>query len=84
MRVLEHKLAAELSLFRGVLTEVAAVLERGRRTHSIHWLGHPASFHVEHARRHLELLAQGDTNEPHLQHAATRLLMALAAGRGRG
>lgn len=76
MRVLEHTLTAE---FGGALSEVSAVLKRGRRAHPDHWLEHPASFHLEHARRHLELLDQGDSSEPHLQHATTRLLMALEA-----
>src|SRR5690349_12670384 len=59
------------------LAVVASVLERGRVTHVGDWRELPASFHIDRARRHLDLLAQGDTSEPHLAHAATRLLMAL-------
>jgi|SRR6516162_3658282 hypothetical protein len=62
------------------LVAVAATLAAGRDTHPDD-AGFRLSpeFHVERARRHLELLAAGDSSEPHLAHAATRLLMAIAA-----
>jgi hypothetical protein len=57
---------------------VAAVMERGGRTHDGEdWRAAPAGFHLARARRHLDLLAVGDVSEPHLAHAACRLLMEL-------
>jgi hypothetical protein len=37
----------------------------------------PAQKHLQHARKHLDLLARGSGGEDHLAHAACRLLMAL-------
>jgi hypothetical protein len=57
---------------------VGAVMERGARTHQGEdWRALPAGFHLARARRHLDLLAVGDVSEPHLAHAACRLLMEL-------
>ena len=33
--------------------------------------------HVHRARKHIELWSQSDKSEPHLEHALTRLAMAL-------
>jgi hypothetical protein len=64
--------------FPHALAAIEAVMERGRLTHPPDdWRSRPAAFHVKRARRHLDLLAMGDDSEPHLAHAATRLLMAL-------
>lgn len=53
-------------------------MERGTRTHQGQdWRVLPAGFHLARARRHLDLLAVGDVSEPHLAHAACRLLMEL-------
>ncbi len=41
------------------------------------WRAYPPAFHIAKAERHLRLHREGDKSEPHLQHAATRLLMAL-------
>jgi hypothetical protein len=72
----------DFTLALGVIKDV---MERGRITHVGDWRELPASFHIDRARRHLDLLAQGDTSEPHLAHAATRLLMALEiSARGAG
>ena len=67
-----------LFALRRALAVVATTLEGG-------WRKHPdgdgfrqtSEFHLERARRHLELIATGDNGEPHLAHAATRLLLAL-------
>ena len=52
------------------------------------WRGVPYAEHLARARAHLEFLSAGDTSEPHLEHAATRMLMALEnylqAGESRG
>lgn len=64
--------------FPTALRIVAAVMERGARTHQGEdWRTLPAGFHRARARRHLDLLAGGDMSEPHLAHAACRLLMEL-------
>jgi hypothetical protein len=63
--------------FPFALRVIADVMERGRATHVGDWHDLPATFHLDRARRHLDLLSQGDMSEPHLAHATTRLLMAL-------
>jgi hypothetical protein len=61
---------------------VEATMERGTRTHAVDdWGVLSAGFHLDRARRHLDLLAAGNANEPHLAHAACRLLMALELAR---
>jgi dATP/dGTP diphosphohydrolase len=65
-------------LFPVALRIVASVMRRGARTHQgKDWRAFPVGFHLARARRHLALLAAGDTREPHLFHAACRLLMEL-------
>jgi Domain of unknown function (DUF5664) len=64
--------------FPHALPVIEAVMERSARTHpGEDWRALPAGFHLDRARRHLDLLAAGDASEPHLAHAACRLLMAL-------
>jgi hypothetical protein len=63
--------------FPHALPVIEAVMERGARTHSEDWRALPAGFHLARARRYLDLLAIGDVSEPHLAHAACRLLMEL-------
>ena len=64
--------------FPHALSAIAAVMERGARTHQDEdWRALPVGFHLARARRHLDLLAGGDVSEPHLAHAACRLLMEL-------
>jgi hypothetical protein len=72
---------AMLALFPNALRIVTEVMERGKRTHSGDWLALPANFHLARARRHLDLLAAGDVSEPHIAHAACRLLMELERDR---
>jgi hypothetical protein len=68
--------------FPTALRIVEAVMERGARTHpGEDWRALPAGCHLARARRHLELLAVGDVSEPHLAHAACRLLMELERAR---
>jgi hypothetical protein len=69
-------------LFSAASRIVEAVMERGARTHrGEDWRTLPAGFHLARARRHLDLLAVGDVSEPHLAHAACRLLMELETRR---
>ncbi len=67
--------------FERALAVIEAVMREGARTHAGDWRTLPAAFHIAHATRHLELLAAADRSEPHLAHAATRLLMALELAR---
>ncbi len=41
------------------------------------WRECPVAEHLRHAVVHLRKLEQGDSSEPHFEHAATRILMAL-------
>lgn len=61
---------------RLALREVANTLKEGCRTRDS-WRDHDAAFHADRAIAHLEKWESGDDSEPHLSHAATRLLMAL-------
>lgn len=64
--------------FSRALRIIGRVMARGRATHrGRDWRDSPAAFHLDRARRHLDLLARGDTSEPHLAHATCRLLIAL-------
>jgi hypothetical protein len=69
--------------FPNALPVIAAVMERGARTHrGEDWRALPAGFHLARARQHLDLLAVGDVSEPHLAHAACRLLMEMETRSG--
>ncbi len=64
--------------FSLALATVGEVMERGAASHpGDDWHTSPVSFHIQKAERHLRLHHEGDESEPHLAHAATRLLMAL-------
>jgi len=39
------------------------------------WVGIPAASHLNHARRHLTKLEQGDASEDHVGHALCRIVM---------
>lgn len=70
--------AQPLSLALGCERPGDAGLTTARGPHPCDdWRERPASFHIDRARRHLELLAAGDACEPRLAHAAAPLLMAL-------
>src|SRR5690242_10501285 len=76
---------ALLALFSNALRIVTEVMDRGARTHQREdWRALPAGFHLARARRHLDLLAIGDVREPHLAHAACRLLMELEVAMAEG
>ena len=60
------------------LCVLARTLAAGRRSHRAGvWRLKPVQNHLNHARKHLDLLASGSGGEDHLAHAACRLLMAL-------
>jgi hypothetical protein len=57
---------------------LARTLAAGRRTHRAGaWRAKSVRKHLQHARKHFDLLASGAGGEDHLAHAACRLLMAL-------
>jgi hypothetical protein len=76
----ETALICDLYPLRLALCHVAATLRNGQHKHP-HDDGYrqPVAFHVERAMAHLDKLKAGDTAEPHLEHAAARLLLALQA-----
>jgi hypothetical protein len=74
---LELELVSDVNLDQA-LGVLARTLAAGRRTHRARaWRAKPVQRHLQHARKHLDLLASGAEGEDHLAHAACRLLMAL-------
>jgi hypothetical protein len=66
------------------LLEVARVLKAGSERYGVDaWRRIPAPEHLNHALTHLLALLASDTAEPHLTHAACRLLFALDLGAAR-
>lgn len=62
----------------GGLLEVAKVIHKGlRRYQADNWRLIPQNDHIDHALTHVFLFLLGDRSEPHLGHAATRILFAL-------
>jgi hypothetical protein len=60
------------------LLEVARVLKAGAVRHGVDaWRRIPQPEHLNHALTHLFALLAGDGTEPHLAHAACRLMFAL-------
>lgn len=68
------------------MADVVSLAERVAREtmlagHAAHpddgWRGMPPSAHLLHAGKHLLMHDAGDTSEPHLRHALTRIAMAL-------
>lgn len=60
------------------LARVDRVLAKGEPIHHGAWRTQPVEVHVKHAVDHLRAWEAGDRGEPHLDHATTRCLMALA------
>ena len=74
---IELELVGDVNLDRA-LCVLARTLAAGWRTHRAGaWRSKPLQEHLQHARKHLNLLARGSEGEDHLAHAACRLLMAL-------
>jgi hypothetical protein len=75
------RVAAPEERFSLALATINAVIDRavasGRHPPGDTWREHPVVEHLRHAAAHLRKLERGDTSEPHLKHAATRVLMAL-------
>jgi hypothetical protein len=57
---------------------VCEVMQQGAASHPRdEWRSLPFEFHVGRAIEHLRQWQEGDQQQDHLSHAATRLLMAL-------
>jgi hypothetical protein len=53
-------------------------MRNGVATHADNeWMQRSSENHLRRAREHLRLLDEGDQQQDHAAHAATRLLMAL-------
>jgi hypothetical protein len=77
MTNIELELVSDINLDQAFLV-LARTLAAGRSTHRAGaWRLKPIQKHLQHARKHLDLLANGSAGEDHLAHAACRLLMAL-------
>lgn len=82
MNEFETRLMFRLDPLRRALCRVVATLDHGRRKHPADdGFDQTAAFHVERAVNHLAALKAGDRMEAHLEHAATRLLLAIEASR---
>ena len=68
---------AILTDFRAALEAVERVLAENEPIHRSRWRTQTIAEHVRHAVVHLASWQAGDVTEPHLGHAATRLLFAL-------
>ena len=77
MTNIELELVSDVNLDQA-LGVLARTLAAGRRTHRAGaWRLKAVQKHLQHARKHLDLLASVSAGEDHLAHAACRLLMAL-------
>ena len=76
-----RRLAASKRRFALALAAVEGVIERAVASRKYPpgdtWRECLVVEHLRHAAVHLRKLERGDTSEPHLEHAATRVLMAL-------
>lgn len=60
------------------ILEVSQVLKAGADKYGIdNWRKIPRQDHIRHALTHIFLYFIGDTSEPHLSHAACRILFAM-------
>ena len=75
VKLLEALMHPEAEIL-GAMLQIANVL-RTHRGMGSRWRTHTIEHHLEHAATHIELYRKGDDSEPHLSHAATRLLFAL-------
>jgi hypothetical protein len=77
----ERRLEVPKRRFALALAAIEAVIDRalasGEYQPGDTWRERPATEHLQHDGVHLRKLRCGDSSEPHLEHAATRILMAL-------
>ena len=65
-----------------VVDEIQNVMEKGERDGKRGWDKRSVDEHMTRATAHISLWAYGCTDEDHLAHAFTRLMMAIAIQRG--
>jgi hypothetical protein len=64
--------------FTKVLETIAQVMQVGATTHPDNeWIRQSVDCHLGRAEKHLRLLRDGDQQQDHFSHAASRLLMAM-------
>ncbi len=64
--------------FTKALEAIAGIMRDGAASHPDNdWIERPPEYHISRAEEHLRWLSEGDQQQDHLSHAATRLLMAL-------
>jgi AcrR family transcriptional regulator len=77
----ERRLEVPKRRFALALAAVEAVIDRalasGKYPPGDTWRECPLTEHLQHAVVNLRKLRSGDSSEPHVEHAATRILMAL-------
>jgi hypothetical protein len=63
---------------------IGEVLEANGHKHGMHgnWRSISLKENLVHAQEHISDALAGDTREPHLEHALTRLAFAVAISRG--
>jgi hypothetical protein len=77
----ERRVEAAKRRFALALAAIEAVIDRalasGKYPRGDTWRKRPVAEHLQHALVHLRKLRCDDSSEPHFEHAATRILMAL-------
>ena len=67
-----------MELFSEALATIADVMKHGAASHPDNdWVKRTSEYHIRRAEEHLRLWQDGDQQQDHVSHAATRLLMAL-------
>jgi len=67
-----------MELFTEALATIADVMKHGAASHPDNdWVRRTPEYHIRRAEEHLRLWQDGDQQQDHVSHAATRLLMAL-------
>jgi len=82
LAALDKILLRDVRPVRWALGRVSRTLALGRQSHpQDDWLQQSQQFHIERARQHLHLWAAGEKSELNLDHALTRLAMAVEVGK---
>jgi hypothetical protein len=64
--------------FSEAMETIADVMRHGAASHPDNdWLKRAPEYHIRRALEHMRLWQDGDQQQDHISHAATRLLMAL-------
>jgi len=63
--------------FRDALCRIETVLAANEPKYTGRWRRQAVAEHIVHAQQHLAAYVAGNTDEDHLAHAATRVVMAM-------